>query len=180
MKFLKIFWDLFLYRRRKFKAINTLRKAVKSRLLTPDTYFMFYSLRIGLGEHYARTMIRRSIIIMVKKNFSDLGLEAEFYSSGMNRFIEEWVSELTLLNVYGTGGGRQKYVFIRHKGVRAKRIYLQVGDEALNSLVNRLDDRINITDAVFDLLNMKADPEVPTILYADLSYSVYVITLKDE
>lgn len=180
MKYLKMYWDLLLYRRRKSKAIKSLKDIIDERLLTPDTYFMFYSLRMGLGEQYARSMVRRAIFTMVKKEYKNAGLETEFYSCGMSRQIEEWVSELTLLNVYDVNRNRQKYVFVKHKGVGAKRIFLQVGDEALNSLMDRAFDRVNITDMVFDLLQAKADPKVATVLYSDLNYAVYVITLKDE
>ncbi|MNM43957.1 hypothetical protein D3C81_548470 [compost metagenome] len=171
--------DLLLLPRRREKYRKTLKASILATLLDRHTYYVFYSLRKGLGTEYARAMLRDSMYDMVLTMYKDKGLEMAFYTD-IARDLCEWGDRIQFLGLYNPTEHREKFVFFHGQGIPAKRMYFQYGDHLFNRLVDYPSIQMEMSNIMFDVIDRKGDPGQEPVIHANGRRTVSMFVLKTE
>jgi len=153
---------------------------VSETILNPDTFFIYLDLKGGLGRDYAFHVLRDAVHDMVLKLYMDKNLHYEFYACSVHIDIALWFAEMDSVIHPDCDIGKEKFVFKHRTGTVAARICVLVGDQ----LVNRLDrcsySRLELGDMMFNIIDRKGNPDVPSVIFADEDRMVNLFTLKGE
>lgn len=158
---------------------RTLKASILATLLDKQTYYVFYSLRVGLGVEYARAMLRDSMYDMVLTSYREKGLEVAFYTD-IARDLCEWGDRVMILGTYCPTSGREKFVFIHEQGIKAKRLYFQFGDHLFNKLSDYPAIQMEMSNIMFDVIDRMGEPGQPPIIHANGRRTVSVFALRED
>ena len=162
--------------------LKTLKALVHETVLNEATFYIFLDLKGGLGRDYAKLMIKGAVTDIVIDILSKKGLQGEFYAEGYPEIIDRWYAELVMVGTYplGIGSfGKEKFVFHRPQGERARFIFFLVGDPVMNKLGDAPGIRFEISNLMFDLIAKKSHPGTKPVVFADGNRIVNLFALKN-
>jgi len=147
-------------------------------LLGRETYYVFYSIKTGMTEQYAKMMLWDSMYDLMREMYKSKGMEMAFYQD-MSKPLQDWMDNIKFLNVYCPTAHREKFVFIHEQGIRAERMYIQVGDILFNNLTKHPGVQLEMADIMFDLIGEKGDPTIQPVTYSTEYMACHLFTLKE-
>lgn len=171
--------DLLLLPRRREKYRKVLKASIHATLLDKHTYYVFYSLNVGLGVEYARAMLRDSMYDLVLKMYKEKDLELEFYFD-IAKDLCEWGDRIQLLGTYCPTSQREKFVFIHEQGIPAKRLYFQFGDHMFNKLSALPAVQMEMSNIMFDVIDQKGMPGHDPVIHASGNRTISMFVLRDD
>lgn len=164
-------------RQKKYRAL--LRESIMSTLLDKQTYYVFYSIRKGLGIPYARAMIRDSMYDLVLQTYKGKGLEMAFYTD-IAYDLCQWCERIMVLGRYDVTAYREKFVFYHEQGIQARRLYFQFGDHIHNRLVDYPAAQMEMSNIMFDVIDRKGVPGQEPLIFASPNRSISFFELREE
>lgn len=165
--------------RRKQKYRETLKHSIMATLLGRETYYVFYSIKTGMTEQYAKMMLWDSMYDLLKEMYISKGLEMAFYQD-MAKPLNDWLENIQFLKMYCPSKQREKFVFIHEQGIQAERMYIQIGDILFNNLTKFPDVQLEMADIMFDLIGEKGDPTIQPVTFSTPYMACHLFTLKEE
>jgi hypothetical protein len=162
--------------------LKTLKTVVHETVLNEATFYIFLDLKGGMGRDYARLMLKSAVTDMIIDILAKKGLQAEFYAEGYPEIIDQWYNQLIMVGTYplGIGSfGKEKFVFHRPQGERARFIFFLVGDAIMNKLGDAPGMRLEISNLMFDLIVKKSHPGTKPVVFADGNRIVNLFALKN-